>query len=61
MKLTVSVEIKEDDLDRSHSLEKPKRKESKPRPITVKFACYDVRREIFKNKRNLFIYFHFHS
>ena len=53
MKLIVSVEIKEDDLDRSHRLEKPKRKENKPGPIIVKFACYDVRREIFMNKRKL--------
>ena len=53
MKLTVSVEIKEDDLDRSHRLEKPKRKDNKPRPIIMKFACYDVRREIFMKKRKL--------
>ena len=53
MKLIVSVEIKEDDLDRSHRLEKSKRKDNKTRPITVKFACYDVRRKIFKNKRKL--------
>ena len=49
----LGVEITEDDLDRSHRLEKPKRKDSKPRPIIVKFACYAVRREIFMNKRKL--------
>ena len=34
----LGVEIKEDDLDRSHRLGKPKRKHNKPRPIIVKFA-----------------------
>ena len=47
------VEIKEDDLDRSHRLGKPKRKDNKPRPVIVKFARYAVRREIFMNKRKL--------
>ena len=49
----LGVEIKEDDLDRSHRLGKPKRKDNKPRPIIVKFARYAVRREIFMNKRKL--------
>ena len=49
----VGVKIKEDDLDRSHRLGKPKRKDNKPRPIIVKFARYAVRREIFMNKRKL--------
>ena len=49
----LSVEIKEDDLDRSHRLGKPKRKDNKLRPIIVKFARYVVRREIFMNKRKL--------
>ena len=43
----LGVEIKEDDLDRSHRLGKPKRKDNKPRPIIVKFARYAVSREIF--------------
>ena len=47
------VEIKEDDLDRSHRLGKPKRKDNKPRPVIVKFARYAVRKEIFMNKRKL--------
>ena len=34
----LGIEIKEDDLDRSHRLGKPKRKDNKPRPIIVKFA-----------------------
>ena len=42
----LGVEIKEDDLDRSHRLGKSKRKDNKPRPIIVKFARYAVRREI---------------
>ena len=49
----LGVKIKEDDIDTSHRLGKPKRKDSKPRPIIVKFARYAVRREIFINKRNL--------
>ena len=43
----LGVEIKEDDIDRSHRLGKSKRKDNKPRPIIVKFARYAVRREIF--------------
>ena len=46
----LGVEI---DLDRSHRMRKPKRKDNKPRPISVKFARYAVRREIFVNKRKL--------
>ena len=38
------IEIKEDDLDRSHRLGKPKRKYNKPWPIIVKFACYTARK-----------------
>ena len=49
----VGVKIKEDDLDRSHRLGKPKRKDNKPWPIIVKFARYAVRIEIFMNKRKL--------
>ena len=49
----LGVEIKEDDLDRSHRLGKPKRKDNKPWPIIVKFARYAVRIEIFMNKRKL--------
>ena len=39
----LGVEIKEDVLDRSHRLGKPKRKDNKPRPIVVTFARYAVR------------------
>ena len=49
----LGVEIKEADLDRSHRLGKPKRKDNKPRPIIVKFARCAVRREIVMNKRKL--------
>ena len=48
-----SVEIKEDDLGRSHRLGKPKRKDNKPRPIIAKFVRYAVRKEIFMNKSKL--------
>ena len=49
----LGVEIKEDDLDRSHRLGKPKGKGNKPRPIIITFARYAVRREIFMNRRKL--------
>ena len=45
----LGVEIKEDDLDKSHRLGKPKRKDNKPRLIIVMFARYAVRRKIFMN------------
>ena len=34
----LGIEIKKDDLDRSHRLGKPKRRDNKPRPTIVKFA-----------------------
>ena len=46
----LGVEIKEDDLDRSHKQRKPKRKYNKTRSIIVKFARFAVRREIFMKK-----------
>ena len=49
----LGVEIKEDDLDRSHWLGKPKRKDNKTRAIIVKFTRYAVRKEIFMNKSKL--------
>ena len=49
----LGVEIKKDDLDRSHRLGKPKRKDNKPRPIIVKLTRYAVRREIFMKKKRL--------
>ena len=39
----LGVEIKEDDLERSHRLAKPKRKDNKPKPIIAKFTCYAVK------------------
>ena len=45
----LGVEIKEDDLDKSHRLGKPKRKDNKPRLIIVMFARYAVRRKAFMN------------
>ena len=49
----LGVEIKEDDLDRSHWLGKPKNKDNKTRAIIVKFTRYAVRKEIFMNKSKL--------
>ena len=49
----LGIEIKEDDLHRSHRLGKSKRKDNKHRPIIVMFSHYAVRKEIFMNKRKL--------
>ena len=49
----LGFKIEEDDLDRSHGLGKPKRKDNKPRPIIVKLTRYAVRREILMNKSKL--------
>ena len=49
----LGVEIKENDLDRSHRLGKPSSNNNKPGPMTVNFAHYAVIREIFMNKRKL--------
>ena len=48
----LDVAIKEQGLDRSHRLGKPK-KDNKPRPIIIKFARCGIRKEIFMNKRKL--------
>ena len=47
----LSIDIKQDDLDRSHRLGKVKRNDNKPRPIIRKFARYAVRNKVFSNKK----------
>ena len=49
----LSIDVKQDDLDRSHRLGKVKRNDNKPRPITMKFARYAVRNKVFSNEKNL--------
>ena len=48
----LAVDVKVEDLDRSHRLGKP-REDNKPRPIIVKFARYAVRSNVFSNKKKL--------
>ena len=48
----MDIEILPNDLDRSHGIGIPKTKK-KERPITVKFARYNLRHNIFKNKKLL--------
>ena len=49
----LGIDVKQEDLDRSHRLGKVKRNDNKPRPIIVKFARYAVRNKVFSNKRKL--------
>ena len=49
----LGIDVKQEDLDRSHRLRKVKRNDNKPRPIIVKFARYAVRNKVFSNKKNL--------
>ena len=49
----LGIDVKQEDLDRSHRLGKVKRNENKPQPIIVKFARYAVRNKVFSNKKNL--------
>ena len=49
VKEEIDVDIREEDLDRTHRVGNPKVcKEDKPRPIIITFARYDVRK---KNKK----------
>lgn len=47
----LGIDIMSSDIDRSHPLGKPN--DNKPRPIIVKFATYNVRRKVYKNRVNL--------
>ena len=49
----LGIDVKQEDLDRSHRLGKVKRNDNKPRPIVVKFAHYAVRNKVFSNKKKL--------
>ena len=49
----LGIDVKQEDLDRSHRLGKVKRNDNKPPPIVVKFARYAVRNKVFSNKKKL--------
>ena len=49
----LGIDVKQEDLDRSHRLGKVKRNDNKPRPIIVKFARYAVRKRYFQTKKKL--------
>ena len=49
----LGIDIKQEDLDRSHALGKIKRNDNKPRLTILKFACYAVRNKVFSNKKKL--------
>ena len=44
-------EVTEKELDRTHRIGNPKSGNKRPRPIIVKFACYNTRRKVFVNKK----------
>ena len=41
------------DLDRTHRIGKKRHSNSKPRPVIVKFAQYNIRKNVFKSKKKL--------
>ena len=49
----LDVEITEEDLDRTHRVGKPEKRDGKSRPIIIKFARYAVRHNVYKNKKRL--------
>ena len=40
------------DLDRTHRIGKKRESSSKPCPVIVKFAQYNIREKVFKSKKN---------
>ena len=49
----LELELTEKELDRTHRISNPKSGNKRPRPIIVKFACYNIRRKVFVNKKRL--------
>ena len=49
----MGIQINEEDIDRTHRLGKPNRRDGKPRPIIVKFTRYAVRNKVYTYKKNL--------
>ena len=50
IKKYTGIELSDFVIDHSHRLGKPK--PTKPRPIIVKFTCYNIRSKIFSNKKS---------
>ena len=54
VKEEMDIGILEEDLDQTHRVGSPNVcKEVKPRPIIIKFACFDVSSTVYKNKKKL--------
>ena len=53
MPVELDIEIKENDLDRTHRIGNRNRKDGKPRAIIVKFTRYATRNKIYSNKKKL--------
>ena len=49
----LDIDIQKEDLDRTHRVGKGNRADGKARPIIIKFARYNVRRNVYSNKRKL--------
>ena len=49
----LELELTEKELDRIHRIGNPKSGSKRPRPIIVKFACYNNKRKVFVNKKRL--------
>ena len=47
----MGVEVREEDLDRTHWIGRANRSDGKARPIIIKFARYAVRNAVYKNKK----------
>ena len=45
----LELELTEKELDQIHRIGNPKSGNKRPRPIIVKFACYNTRRKVFVN------------
>ena len=49
----LDIHLQKEDLDRTHRVGKGNRSDGKARPIIIKFARYNVRRNIYSNKKRL--------
>ena len=49
----LDIEIKENDMDRTHRIGSRNRNDGKPRAIIVKFTHYAVRNNIYSSKKKL--------
>ena len=55
----LELELTEKELDQIHRIGNPKSGNKRPRPIIVKFACYNTRRKVFVNKEKVKKYWNF--